>query len=338
MASDLRRTLLHPKRSREISGHAPVTAIIHEPQRDWAPLLRAPYFCVSDGFITSAERWKRALQTEVQRPSLFRVGPLKADYPELIGASPPEWSFLSPKTEMLVWIEAMGITTAIHPGHVYVYAGGHIFDLDRWIIGGGSIAVLEDPTWDEISPDERIAAQWHRRLLDHLFCAWRSNFVRVARSGAAHIMARKNSVLAPFERVAWDQWQFFRLDECDDHPPVPMVWHDPRDWAARLPSTATGPTGERLYSIYVAPGLERNESLTAEQKCQQWLLGLMRDYSDRAPEPLGRLAEEAISRFPGLSKRGFGRCYLTARAETGNGNWSRPGAPSKSPQKSPHKK
>src|SRR5436305_14992557 len=78
MASDLRRTLLHPKRYREISGHAPVTAIIHEPQRDWAPLLRAPYFCVSDGFITSAERWKRALQTEVQRPSLFRVGPRKA--------------------------------------------------------------------------------------------------------------------------------------------------------------------------------------------------------------------------------------------------------------------
>ena len=123
MASDLRRTLLHPKRSREISGHAPVTAIIHEPQRDWAPLLHAPYFCVSDGFIISAESWKRALQTEVQSPSLFRVEP-NVDYPELIGASPPEWSFLSSKTEMHVWIEAMGITTAIHPGRVYVYPGG----------------------------------------------------------------------------------------------------------------------------------------------------------------------------------------------------------------------
>src|SRR5439155_8912972 len=142
MASDLRRTLLHPKRSREIlSGHAPVTAIIHEPQRDWAPLLRAPYFCVSDGFITSAETWKRALQTEVQKGVLFRIDPPSANYPELIGASPPDGSFLSPKTEVLVWNKPIGITTAIHPGNVYVYPGGHFVDLNRWVIGGTSITV-----------------------------------------------------------------------------------------------------------------------------------------------------------------------------------------------------
>jgi hypothetical protein len=238
----------------------------------------------------------------------------------------------------------MGIATDISPGSIYVYPDQE--EWYRWTVEGSSAEILNHPEWDQIPPDERLAAQWHRRLLADLFYSWHSNFVEAVRTGAAHIMARKKSVLAPFERVTWDQWQFFRLDEVDDRPPAEMYdplngsgrWHDPRGWSGHAPSTATGPSGERLYSIYVAPGLERKKGLTAEQKCRQWLLGLMRDYPHRPPEPRGRLAEQATLKFPGLSKRGFERCYFSARVQTGNANWSRPGAPSKSPQESPQKK
>jgi len=156
-------------------------------------------------------------------------------------------------------------------------------------------------------------------------------------------MARKNSVLAPFEHVTWDQWQYFTLhndEENDNSLPVKTVWHDPRDpyrSAARTsPSTATGPTGEHLYAIHLAPGVKRRNS--PEDECLRWLLQLLRDYPERPPQPLPNLAKEAVSKFPGLSERGFRHCRLSAQTETGNWNWSRPGAPSKSPQKSSHKK
>ena len=99
-------------------------------------------------------------------------------------------------------------------------------------------------------------------------------------------MARKNSVLAPFERVTRDQWQFFRLDNPSEEPPE--KWHDPRAPVglrdSPSPCTATGPTGERLFAIYVAPGISQNVGLASEHKCQIWVRELLRDYPDRAPK------------------------------------------------------
>jgi hypothetical protein len=327
MTSDLRRTL-RPKGLREASRFALETEA-REPQADWVPLSQAPYFCTADGCMTSAKNWNDSVYAELQRFAC-RVHRMRL-YPELVGLSPPEWSLKGSKTRMEVWIRAMGITTLISPGSIHVHPGEY-FEFDHhWLISGSSNLILQDPQWDEISPDERIAALWHQQLLSALLYSWRSGFAQAVRSGTAHIMARKNSVLSPLERVTWDQWQFFRLDQRSQTPREPF-------WSRPILSTATGPAGERLYAIYIAPGLERKEGLTAEQKCRQWLLGLMRDYPDRSPKPLGLLAGEAISLFPALSKRGFQRCYFDAREETGNGNWSRPGAPSKSRQESPQKK
>src|SRR3984893_18365067 len=89
------------------------------------------------------------------------------------------------------------------------------------------------------------------------FWAWKLNFTHLVSSGAVHIMARKNNVLAPLERVTWDQWLFFRLDDEDDDALLKAkIWYDPREpnWSAagKKPSTATGTAGERLYSIYIA--------------------------------------------------------------------------------------
>jgi hypothetical protein len=253
---------------------------------------------------------------------------------------------------MEAWIRAAGFTTIISPGSVYVYPGDRV-DWDGWVIGGWSNRILEDSEWDEIPTDDRIAAQWHRQLLDRLFSSWGSSFVKAVESGSAQIMARKNTVLAPFELVTWDQWQFFTLDNSEDPPSYDprhfslptkgsKIWYDPRPlWyerTKRLSCTATGPAGERLYAIYIAPGVIGAESGDREddpeEKCLYWMEQLLREFPGRAPKPLRSLAEEAISRFPGLSKRGFERCYIIACQQTGNRNWSNGGRP-KSPQKSP---
>jgi hypothetical protein len=330
-------------RKRTPARAAAPPAAIHEPKANWAPLWQAPFYCFSDRYIDSPELWADAFNAELQQ----HTRGAHPDYPGLFKASPPKWSWSFSKTQRQARISAAGIETVISPGSVYVHPEhpkGFI-DLNRWLIGGFSNKILEDSEWDEIPIDERIAAQWHRQLLDRLFRFWGSSFVKAVESGAAHIMARKNSVLASFERVTWDQWQFFRLDDSEDDPPSAeesKIWYDPRpSWyerTKRLICTATGPAGERLYAIYTAPGVVGAESgdreHNAEEKCLRWMAQLLREFPDRAPKPLKSLAEEAISRFPGLSKRGFERCYVGAQLQAGNRNWSRPGAP----QKSPHKK
>jgi hypothetical protein len=323
-------------------------AATHEPKANWVPLWRAPFYCFSNRYIDSPELWADAFNAEIQRRTFQpHVRAPNPNYPELVTASPPEWSWRISKTKMQASISAAGIKTVISPGSVCVHPEGPI-SLDRWLIGGCSDKVLEDSEWDEIPPDERIAALWHKELLDCLFDTLHSSFVNAVESGAAQIMARKNSVLASFERVTWEQWQFFRLDEIEDPPPAEKlkIWYDPRPFwferTKRFTCTATSPAGERLYTIYIAPGVVGTESGDredgAEQKCLQWIAQLLREFPDRAPKPLGNLAKEAISRFPGLSKRGFVRCYVGAQLQTGNRNWSRPGAPPKFLQKSPHKK
>src|SRR5215208_665690 len=180
--------------------------------------------------------------------------------------------------------------------------------------------MLREKRWRAVEPPDQRGAVWHWRLLSHLFISWRLEFVEALRSGAAYLMARKSSVLAPYERIAWDQWQFFTLD--DDVPQsTSKVWHDPREpfWSRILPSSATAGGGERLYSIYVAPGrkLDAKSVITAEDKCLQWLLELLRDSPERPPSPLESLAGEATKMFLGLSKSGFRRCVFKLQAETG---------------------
>src|SRR2546430_4869321 len=235
----------------------PGTAI-NEPRPEWVPLASAPFYFSSNGYICK-KKWADAQRAHVEQMiSRSHGGPPNPDYPELIGLSLPEWSFSANKNALSVSITAMGVSTNIAPGFVSVHPGRRDWvDLDRWLIVGSSNKILIDPEWDWISPDERIAAQWHRRLLAHLFSFWRLSFVQAIKDGAAHIMARKNTVLAPFERIAWDQWQFFKLNE-DEERSVKIarneIWCDPRpsSWSKDAPVTATGPAGERLYGICIA--------------------------------------------------------------------------------------
>jgi hypothetical protein len=294
---------------------------------DWVPLAQAPFYCYRAGYITSERKWAEVLRAQVEKyASTPDDLPLKPPTPY-----PVEWSFTA--TGESAYVAALGILTTISPGSVHVHPGIEPFDwdFDRWSITGRSDDVLKQTEWRKISPDEQSGAAWHRRLLGHLFSDWHYHFVDAIRSGAAYLMARKNSVLSPHERIAWDQWQFFTLDD----PPKndSEIWHDPREskWMRQFPSSATAVGGERLYSIYVAPGRasESKSIISAEDKCLQWLRELLGDYPDRPPKPLRCLANEAKTKFAGLSKNAFHRCYFRLQAESGNRNWSRPGAPKK---------
>jgi hypothetical protein len=123
----------------------------------------------------------------------------------------------------------MQISTLVAPRYIFVHRSGEELH-DGWLISGCSYEILKEPQWEEVPSSQRLAALWHKRLLEELLNFWHRNFVEVVKFGAVHIMARKNSVLAPFDRVTWDQWQFFTLDHDRPLPRrVAKVWGDPRE-------------------------------------------------------------------------------------------------------------
>jgi hypothetical protein len=364
-----------------LTAAAASTVAVHEPGLDWVPLWTAPFYSNSKGYIPHAnEKWADALLADVES-SISEMGKV-ADIERDIKARDhkcldqmnyvpmPKWSIKKCEEHeyglFAVFIDTTNISMRIIPGLIEVrgYAGWEISGSSNevlqdpewedatadepedagWEISGSSNGILQDPEWDNVTGNDRPAAQWHKRLLEKLFGTWYLLFRLALRCDRAYIMARKNSILAPFERITWHQWQFFKLEE--DMPALPQAfWFDPRE-ELRSPrqqgsNTAIGPANERLYDIYIAPGEASSDSTdgedASEEKCRRWILKMLRDYPDRSPKPLPLLAKDAISTFPGLTERAFQRCYLAARTQTGNRSWSRPGRPQKNPQKSPRK-
>ncbi len=326
-----------PKRPRKCLQAETKTEVINEPKSDWVHPWEAPFYCFPDGYIRSAQAWTRALQAEVQRHIEYeqRVQPKS----RLTG----EWSFDGESDSPRAWITAMGIQTTIAPVFLSMRPWdreGPSFrsepDLERWFVCDYGKEILAEEVWKdvfaffEIDPQEKLALQWHLCLLRHLFSSWEHNFVKAIRVGTAHIVARKQSVLAPFERITWNQWRYFQPD-----PTLPgprdQEWGDARGLQdlhrGDQPWTATGPAGEKLYDVYIAPGACNvlHDGLAPEQRVIEWLVNLLREYPDEPPQSLPELSSLVRSHFPGLSIKGFDHCYLTACERTHNFSWSKPG-------------
>jgi hypothetical protein len=325
----------------------------NEPKPDWVHPTIAPFYCFGNGayceYIRLPAAWGAAVCAELRRrikepPSNRELN--DPGFAKLLSAPQPKWSFNCVDRSFYFWwvfnyateappirvsAIAMGIVTDIQPGLILVWPDGEL----RWWISGDSDQILKDPKWDKISPHEQVAAQWHRWLLKGLFQTWRASFERAAILGVVQIVARKNSVLAPFERISLNQWQYFKVD---DEPPraaqlrLPLRssqlrWGDPHGFSPGW--TATGPAGEKLYSIHIAPGVPiaggRNRKHDPEEGCLHWLLKLIEDYPKRPPMPRDLLAKEAVAKFPGLTLNGFFRCFAHTQLLAQNQNWSRPG-------------
>jgi len=293
--------------------------VFDEPQDDWLPLRIAPFYFTPNGGMLCASRWALGIRTEVEG-IIARLNCLE------LNAS--DFRVSSSSDRPLVSIHAWGITTTIGPGWIKVGPDGDF----RFQISGSAREILSNVYWQHFPENMQAGADEHRHLLGQLFYLQGSSLAKAIMSNDVWIMARRNSVFAPFERITGDQWQFFSSDSEDDNHPA-MNWFDPQEPRLTAPmATATCPTGERLYAIYVAPRA-KSEVNTPEEKCLQWLLGLLHKFQDCSPKPLGALEAEAKSKFPGLSGRGFRRCLPDAQKQSGNSTWSLSGRP-KSRQKS----
>ena len=309
---------------------------VDAPLADWESLWDAPFFCTADGRMHTRATWLDVFEREVREIS----SELRDEPPDPLIATKipfPEWLIGSIEGQMRLIVRALHTDTLISPGDVVIIVGG-AEAAEHWIVPGSPHDLEGNSNWDAIPDRHRNACQWHKRLLKRLFSRWRRGLAAALKSGAACLMARKNNILAPFERVSWDQWLFFKLEDetqnSKDDRSYRVRWHDPREIDYRggfkMPASATGPQGERLYLIYVAPG-EPSElkGKGPEGECEQWLLELLRDYPDQRPRPLQKLCEDSISMFPGLTKRGFQRALMFAQAKSGNRKWSEAGAPRK---------
>jgi hypothetical protein len=319
------------RRKTPIRAAAAATAVINEPQADWVPLLYAPFYYGSSGYIRTTEEWREYLRARVARclPESFR--------------SDLKWSIETNDTRVhrIARVKAMGMVTLIAPGGlISIEQDDDELLMPRYYVGDPQDFINRFDRGElemfQLPPKLQGAASWHKQILSDILDFSQVDFGNAITSGAAHIVARKNTILAPFERVTWDQWRYFRLDN-DEPPRRGFAWHDPEwsfvDSLDRWPrSTATGPAGEKLYAIHVAPGVVAESGGRPADKCLQWLLQLLRKYPERQPKPISKLADEAMAMFPGLSKRAFDRCVTVAKALTGRPEWSKRGPPPKSSQ------
>jgi len=62
----------------------------------------------------------------------------------------------------------------------------------------------------------------------------------------------------------------------------------------------------------------------AENQCRRWLVAMM-DKQPTQPTPKAVVLEEALAKFPGLSKRAFDRAWTAAIRETDAQKWAAPG-------------
>lgn len=104
-----------------------------------------------------------------------------------------------------------------------------------------------DPTCKERYREDFERA---RMLAGRISDRFQSRLKSAVASGAAHVMARVGSPLAPFDRISPDTWRYFKMrpitEDTDDIP-----FHD---YEFEIETIADGPAGEVLYSVMFAPG------------------------------------------------------------------------------------
>jgi hypothetical protein len=289
-----------PGRKQEAMTFGPIT----EPRPDWEPLDEAPFYCLSDGRMCTEKGWADAFCEEVRLIASKHF-------------SDQIWTIQANGKTQIVQATALNVRTVISPGYFSITSNA---STDWWSISGSDLST----TATDIPDSARSAADLHRAMIRTLFIYIKNYFGKALYSGAARIMARPRNVLSAFEYIAPDQWHFFNRDDPEAKPSTRLTFGFGRE------ASATGPQGEKLYSIFVGRGLNpESKAMDPQQQCQQWLAVLLREYPERPPQPIASLAKKAINEFPGLTENAFRRSLLLAQHESGNKNWSRPGAPRK---------
>jgi hypothetical protein len=278
--------------------------------------------------------WTRASELQVREDiDMMRDGPPDPDF--LITTPCPQWDVKKSEQNFGLNVSALGVRAWISPGTVFVGADDYQWSTEWTLASGDCNDFLRSEDWDDIPEAERHAGEWLRRLLKNIFSGWELGFRDAVRSGAAHLMARKNSVLQPFEQIVWDQWVFFKLDDphqnLPDYGNTPLKWYGAHKWEysvwRKIAASATGPAGERLYSIHVAPRPVAKK--TPLEKCRDRIANYMRDNPDRCGMPVSVFKAELGAEFPDLPIKSIEFAIYAVASEMGKPKWLRAGRPKK---------
>lgn len=314
---------------------ASAPSTFHEPQPGWVPLQKALPYCGGDTLDTGAN----AVAADTGANAVAALRHAVERRAQLICCEPPpppcvvglEFSWRVEQTS-----DGVCFTTSREAGPEIwtlfgINGGLRTSGGDPITFEGWWLMLREDASqWDEqVPPRDRNLAELHRVVRDCVEDDLKAKFQRFVRDGRIHIMARP-TVLAPFQRILWDQWQFFKI-----HEPTRRdsnQWQEPW-WSDQRPLSIESPSGERLYSIYAAPGVTtsaKSAPQTPEEMTLRWLIELMQAYPDRAPNGKDRVADQANKLF-GVSRRTFEHIYKQAQQLTGNNRWSEARRPPKTP-------
>jgi len=316
-----------------------------DPGPSWVPLSRAPFFFGWQGGAHLSDVSRSVIERQISQAIKAADGPPS---PYSTSAPPPEveWrleiedrtiSVFNAKLQFYLrpYYGEVGIFPTRRGGPAYVGTPEEFLNKEFLNKETGN-----DVPWNDVSEEWQHGVEWHWRRGKLILNSLASTFSSNIQLGRAHIMAR-HEILGPFERVHYDQWQYLTLD---DPPPLPPdgsgVWFDPRLradwWTDRNPlSTATGPSGERLYSIYVAPGestpLESSASI--EEKCLRLLQKIGRDFPEHCPMTVDQLRAKVKNEIPELTKTAFNACLFRFRGQAKRTDWIRRGRPEKPSKK-----
>ena len=190
--------------------------------------------------------------------------------------------------------------------------------------------MLRDEEWEKYSSKKwKRAAAWHRNFIEAFLHDLHWNFEEQVSSGAAQLFARPRSPLAPFERIFPDQWNFMKLEPHEIEGRF-IAWNDPKNpyWDPNRPMSARGPDGERIYSIYVAPGELRGVK-NEREKCRQWLKPFMQNNPSRCPITVGELVDLLAAECSNEPKKVIRYWALEEIKEIGPPDWIKEGPPPK---------
>jgi hypothetical protein len=298
--------------------HRKADVALAEPGDDWIPMRLAPFFYAA-GYFATVNQWESHL-----------------DYvlPRLVGKV--EFT-LSVSEDRVASIIALECKLELHAwsGTLWLESCD---DEDRpsVLVFGPPDDFFEKLESRSIPKAFSRSVDFHSKLAWDLLYDMQTNWSRAVRSGFARIMARPLSPLNEFTMLTLDQWTYFKLDEVPRRAERVTPWYalEPDEDSSQVGQlSATGTAGERVFSLYVAPGIHgkpRRSQISAEARCTDWLIALMGKHGEERPAPRTKLAVQARKMFPGLAVRGFDRAMRRAVDHTQNHSWQRPGRPKKS--------
>jgi hypothetical protein len=230
---------------------------LHEPPSDWVQLALAPFhYFGRNGYIRTDEEMREAFQRLVEGSIPVEPPPIPSP-----GEPPPVPPPETPKIEWeLVWlprrpaIKALGLTLYLFPatGAVLLRDGGTTV-----FVSGESFDdfLHNSKKWDRVPENQKA---WFCGLAAGLRDKMHDRFAACVKDGAAHIMARKNTILASFERVWPDQWEHFELNSVvlvrGKTPLGTILNHRIGGTMSRPSATPPGRTAKNSTGFMLLPG------------------------------------------------------------------------------------